>query len=46
MPDQIVPLRDQLFTQLQPLDAQGQPNQQVISDSAVKALPTDSCWLM
>ncbi|MFP5068322.1 protein translocase subunit SecF [Pseudonocardia nantongensis] len=34
-PDQIVPLRDQLFTQLQPLGAGGVPNPAAISDSLV-----------
>ncbi|GAA4618554.1 protein translocase subunit SecF [Saccharopolyspora hordei] len=34
-PDQVAAVKQELFTQLQPLDAQGQPNQQVISDSAV-----------
>ncbi|MDN5917173.1 MAG: protein translocase subunit SecF [Pseudonocardia sp.] len=34
-PQQLVPLQEALFAQLQPLDGQGQPNPAVISDSAV-----------
>ncbi|RZT86154.1 preprotein translocase subunit SecF [Pseudonocardia sediminis] len=34
-PQQLVPLREALFTQLQPLGADGQPNAAAISDSAV-----------
>ncbi|MGW5644195.1 protein translocase subunit SecF [Saccharopolyspora sp. NPDC003752] len=34
-PDQVAAVKQSLFTQVQPLDAQGNPSQQVISDSAV-----------
>ena len=34
-PQQLVPLREALFTQLQPLGSDGRPNPSVISDSAV-----------
>ncbi|MEV0087900.1 protein translocase subunit SecF [Saccharopolyspora sp. NPDC050642] len=34
-PDQVAAVKQSLFTQVQPLDVQGRPSEQVISDSAV-----------